>query len=88
MHFENCKSAGNNAYARNGNTSRVMVASRPKVRFWPEESASPGNYGWICRTVSSLQDWERWNYRVAINVKVRVLQPEEWWSYQGTLLSN
>jgi hypothetical protein len=28
-------------------TSRVMVASRPKVSLWPEGSTSPGNYGWL-----------------------------------------
>jgi hypothetical protein len=31
---------------RKGTTSRVMVASRPKARFWPDVSTSPGNYGW------------------------------------------
>jgi hypothetical protein len=25
----------------------VMVASRPKIIFWPDGSTSPGNYGWL-----------------------------------------
>jgi hypothetical protein len=28
-----------------GTTSRMMVASRPKVGFWPDGSTSPRNYG-------------------------------------------
>jgi hypothetical protein len=28
-------------------TSRVMVASRLKVSFWPEGNTSPRNYGWL-----------------------------------------
>jgi hypothetical protein len=31
--YKNGRSAGNGAYARKGTTSRVMVASRPKVSF-------------------------------------------------------
>jgi hypothetical protein len=31
--FNSGSSAGNGAYTRKGTTSRVMVASRPKVRF-------------------------------------------------------
>jgi hypothetical protein len=27
--------------------SKVMVAIRPKVGFWPDGSTSPGNYGWL-----------------------------------------
>jgi hypothetical protein len=30
-----------------GTTSRVMVASRPKVSFWPDGSTSLVNYGWL-----------------------------------------
>jgi hypothetical protein len=37
--FKNCRSAGNGAYWRKGTTSRVMVASRPKVSF--DEMAAP-----------------------------------------------
>jgi hypothetical protein len=34
---------------RQGTTSRVMVASRQKVSFWPGNTTSPGNYGYhIC----------------------------------------
>jgi hypothetical protein len=42
---------GNGAYARMGNTSRVLVASRPKVSSWPDSSTSPGNCGWffVCK---------------------------------------
>jgi hypothetical protein len=29
-----------------GTTSRVMMASRPKVSFWTDGSISPGNYRW------------------------------------------
>jgi hypothetical protein len=29
-----------------GTTSSVMVASRTKVRFWPDGSTSPENYGY------------------------------------------
>jgi hypothetical protein len=29
-----------------GTTSRVMVASKPKVSFWPDGSTNPGNYGY------------------------------------------
>jgi hypothetical protein len=25
----------------------VMVASRPKVSFWPDGSINPRNYGWL-----------------------------------------
>jgi hypothetical protein len=28
-------------------TSKVIVASRPEVSFWPDGSTSPGNYGWL-----------------------------------------
>jgi hypothetical protein len=38
--------SGNDAYTRKGTTSSVIVASRPKVIFWPDSSASPGNYRW------------------------------------------
>jgi hypothetical protein len=31
--FKNGRSAGNGAYARKGTSSRVMVASRPKISF-------------------------------------------------------
>jgi hypothetical protein len=33
MHLNNGRSTGNSAYARKGNTSRVMVVTRPKVSF-------------------------------------------------------
>jgi hypothetical protein len=32
-------------HKRGKTTLRVMVASRPKVIFWPDGSTSPGNYG-------------------------------------------
>jgi hypothetical protein len=32
--FENGRSVGNGAYSRKGTASRVMVAGRPKVRFF------------------------------------------------------
>jgi hypothetical protein len=37
--FKNGRSAGNSAYSRKGTTSRVLVASRPKVRF--DKMAAP-----------------------------------------------
>jgi hypothetical protein len=43
--FKHASSTGNNAYSRKGSTSKVMVTSRPKVRFLPDGSTSPGNYG-------------------------------------------
>jgi hypothetical protein len=57
INFKNGRSAGNGSYAQRGTTWRVMVASRPKVSFWPDGapvpeimdhplySTSPGNYG-------------------------------------------
>jgi hypothetical protein len=42
--FKNGRSTGNGAYLWKWTTSRVMVASRPKVSFWPDDSTSPGNY--------------------------------------------
>jgi hypothetical protein len=47
MHLKNCRSTKNGAYAQKGTISKVIVASRPKVSFWPDGSISPGNYGWI-----------------------------------------
>jgi hypothetical protein len=31
-------------YLRKGTTSRAMVASKPKISFWSDDSTSPGNY--------------------------------------------
>jgi hypothetical protein len=39
--FKNGRSAGNGTYARKGTTSRVIVACRPKVCFWPHSNSSP-----------------------------------------------
>jgi hypothetical protein len=44
MHLK-ISSAGKCAYLRKGTTSRVIVASRNKVNFWPDGITSPGNYG-------------------------------------------
>jgi hypothetical protein len=44
--FKNDRSSGDGPYARRRSTSRVMVASRPKVSFWLDNRTSPGNYGW------------------------------------------
>jgi hypothetical protein len=44
---KNGRSAENGAYARKGTTSRLMVASMPKVSFDQNGSISPGNYGWL-----------------------------------------
>jgi hypothetical protein len=43
--LKNVRSAGDGVYARKGTSSRMMVASRSKVSFWPDGSTSPGNYG-------------------------------------------
>jgi hypothetical protein len=43
IHLKSGRSAGNGAYVRKGSISRVMVASRSKVSFWPDGSTSPGN---------------------------------------------
>jgi hypothetical protein len=42
--FKNGRNAGNGAYTWKGTTSRMMVASRPKLMF--EGSTSPENYGY------------------------------------------
>jgi hypothetical protein len=47
MHLRNGRSAGNDAYVRKGTASRVVVVSRPKVSFLPDDNTSPGNYGWL-----------------------------------------
>jgi hypothetical protein len=44
--FNNGRSTGNSTYAQE-TTLRVMVASRPKVSFWPDGNTSPWNYEWI-----------------------------------------
>jgi hypothetical protein len=51
MHLKNGRSAGNGACEYTRTTSRVMVASSPKVRFWPDTSTRPENYGYlfVCR---------------------------------------
>jgi hypothetical protein len=41
MHLENGSSAGNGAYSRNGTTSKVTVASRPKVSFYQMAAPVP-----------------------------------------------
>jgi hypothetical protein len=47
MHLKNCRRAWNGTYAWKETTSRVMMASRPKVSFWPDGNTSPGNYRWL-----------------------------------------
>jgi hypothetical protein len=47
MNLKNGKSNRNSAYMQKGTTARVMVASRPKVSFWADDSTSPRNYGWL-----------------------------------------
>jgi hypothetical protein len=44
MHLKHGRGAGNGAYRRKGTISRVMVASRPKVSFWPDGSTSTRNF--------------------------------------------
>jgi hypothetical protein len=44
--FKNGRSAGNSAYVLKGTTTKSIVASRPKVNFWPDGSMNPGNYGY------------------------------------------
>jgi hypothetical protein len=45
MHLKNGRSTGNCACTWKGTTLRMIMASRPKVSFWPDGSISPGNYG-------------------------------------------
>jgi hypothetical protein len=47
IHLHHDRSSEDDAYARKGTTSRVMLASRPKVSFWPDDSPSPKNYGYV-----------------------------------------
>jgi hypothetical protein len=48
MHFKNGRSSKKSGYAWKGTTSWVMVASRPKVSFWLDNSSTcPGYYGWL-----------------------------------------
>jgi hypothetical protein len=47
MHLEHSRSTGNSAYMQKGTTLRVMVASKPKVSFWPDGSTSPRNDEWL-----------------------------------------
>jgi hypothetical protein len=47
MHLKNGRSAGCGAYARKGTTPRAMVANKPHVSLWPNDSTSPRNYGWL-----------------------------------------
>jgi hypothetical protein len=37
-----------------GTTLRVMVASRHKVSFWPDDSTSPGNYEYVFVALSFI----------------------------------
>jgi hypothetical protein len=34
-------------YARKRSTKKAVVASRPKISFWPDCSTSPEYYGWL-----------------------------------------
>jgi hypothetical protein len=45
MHLKYGRSSRNSTYTLKGTTSRVMVASRPKVSFGPDGTTSTGNYG-------------------------------------------
>jgi hypothetical protein len=40
------RSAWNSAYTRKVTTLSIMMVSSLKVRFWPNGSTSPRNYGW------------------------------------------
>jgi hypothetical protein len=48
MNLKNGRSTWNGAYVRKGATSRVIMASRPKVSFLPDDSTSARNYGYGC----------------------------------------
>jgi hypothetical protein len=72
MHLKNGRSAGKGAQAWKGTISRVIVARRPKVSFWPDGSTSPGNYGWLfviltCYRLLSVKYW--WPNGVCISSK-------------------
>jgi hypothetical protein len=47
MRLQNCRSAGNGAYALKKTVSSVMMANRPKVSLWSDDSTSLRNYGWL-----------------------------------------
>jgi hypothetical protein len=47
IHLKIGRSSGNGAYVWMGITSRMKLASRPKVNFWPNGSTSARYYGWI-----------------------------------------
>jgi hypothetical protein len=53
------RSAGNGAYAQKGNTSRVILAIRPEVSFWPDGSTITGNYGSLFVLSAPYDMW--WN---------------------------
>jgi hypothetical protein len=45
--FKNDRSAGNGICSRKATTSKVVLASRPKISFWSYGSTSSGHYGWL-----------------------------------------
>jgi hypothetical protein len=70
MHLKHGKRAGNGAYTWKGTTSSVMVANRPKVRFWPD--GSPGNYGWLFVYERDIQTYQK---MATLHVKHRIRAP-------------
>jgi hypothetical protein len=67
MHLKNGRSARNGAYARKWTTSMMMVASQPKVSFWPDGSSNPWNYGWLFVSHSLLYNLCRWNVAIQLH---------------------
>jgi hypothetical protein len=68
--FKNGKSAGNCAYAWKGTTLRVVVDTRPKVRFCPDGSPSPGNYVWL---FGGIESHLRYNFAIFSKLRMHVV---------------
>jgi hypothetical protein len=53
--LKNGRSAENSAYARKRTTSKLMVATVPKVNFRPDGSTSPVNYGYTFMVLINIK---------------------------------
>jgi hypothetical protein len=56
--YKNGRSTEKGAYLQKGTTFRVLVASRPKVSFWPDGSTSPWNYEYHLIFHNDGWDWD------------------------------
>jgi hypothetical protein len=62
-------------------TSKVMVASRPKISFWPDDSTSPWNYGWLFVTITILDIIHRPVFYLKQRLGDWILSPSSGWKY-------